>query len=116
MSAFYTRLEATARRLIDKYGKAEAIVRISTSGPAHNPTTSETVHDCRLVEIGYSLTNRNETLIRVGDKLGLISTDLAVVPELPDKITIGGTRYNLVDLQPLNPGGTTLFYEFVARA
>lgn len=97
-------------------GKPATLVRITTGWPAHNPTTTTTTHPCTLLETGYSLTNRNETLILVGDKVGIISTDLDVVPQLADKLEIGGSRFNLVDLQPLNPGGTVLLYEFVARA
>lgn len=114
--SLYGRLEVTARRLIDSYGKGASLVRTTTGWPPHNPTTTEATHDCRLVETGYSLTNRNATLIQVGDKVGIISTDLDVVPRLADKLVIDGIRHNLIDLQPLNPGGTVLLYEFVARA
>lgn len=112
---FYQRMESTAKRLIAEYGKAATLVRFSESGPPHDPVITETSYPVTFVETGYSLTNRNETLIQVGDKLGLIST-AGEAPDFADKIEIGGDRYNLVDLQPLNPGGTVLLYEFVARA
>lgn len=111
----YTRLEATARRLIDKYGKPSQVVRLTQSGPPHNPVVTETAHDCKLADIGYSLTNRNETLILAGDKVGIMSTDLAIVPTKDDKLRIDGEDYNFVDLAPLNPGGLTLIYEYHAR-
>lgn len=111
---FYGRLEETATRLIAKYGKTATLVKFVESGPAHNPTINESPSDVELVETGYSLTNRNETLIQTGDKLGIIST-AGLAPELADKIEIDSVRYSFVDVQPLNPGGTVLIYEFVAR-
>lgn len=115
MSAFYTRMEATARRLIAEYGKAATVVRFATSGPAHAPVITETEHACVLVETGYRLTLIPETLIQSGDRMGIISTTITIVPETADKIDIAGERFNFVDVKPLNPGGTTLLYEFLAR-
>lgn len=112
--SFYARLNATARRLIRQYGKDATLVRLVESGPAHDPTVTETEYTVRMVETGYSLTNRNETLVQVGDKLGIISTE-GEAPQFDDKLEIGGERYNIVDLQPLNPGGTVLIHEFTAR-
>lgn len=111
----YTRLEATARRLIAKYGKPAAVVRRTTSGPPHAPVVTETAHACTVADIGYSLTNRDATLIQTGDKVGIMSTDLAIVPALPDKLRIDGQDYAFVEVQPLNPGGLTLLWEYVAR-
>lgn len=113
--SFYGNLKATAERLIAQYGKAAVLLRTTLSGPAHDPVETTVEHACTLVETGYSLTNRSDTLILAGDKVGIISTDLAVVPDKADKLRIGGDDYSLVDLQPLDPGGTVLLFEFVAR-
>lgn len=118
MSAFYARLEATARRLIKDKGLAAALLRAGTpTGPAHDPQPGADVRTgCYLVETGYSLTDRDATLVEQGDKLGLISTELGgYVPEKTDRLEIDGEEYHLVDIKPLAPGGTTLLYEFHAR-
>ena len=115
VAALYTRLEATARRLIQSYGKDGAIVREVQSGPPYAPVIEQQVHVCRLVETGYSLTNRDATLIQAGDKLGIISTAVSVEPKLQDKLRIDGVDHAFVDLKPLNPGGLNLLFEFVAR-
>lgn len=111
----YTRLEATARRLIDKYGKLAKVVRDEVSGPPHAPVLTPVEHDCKVADIGYSITNRNTTHILVGDKVGLMSTEVAVEPRLTDILRIDGADYRFVDLQPLNPGGLTLLFEYVVR-
>lgn len=115
MSAFYDRLNETARRLIEKYGKAATIIRNTSSGPAYAPVLTPVSHGCKLVDIGYKLTLIPQTLIQLGDKMGIISTDLDITPGLPDKLVIDGGQYNFVAVQPLNPGGTTLLYEYLAR-
>lgn len=118
MSGFYDRVEATARRLIQQFGQAAEFVREGEpTGPAHDPQPgAPSRHDCILVETGYSLTNRNETLVLQGDKLGIISTEgLDIEPTKDDDLDIGGELYHFIDLQPLRPGGRTLLYEFHAR-
>lgn len=114
-AAVYARLEATANRLISKYGKQAKLWRTLSTGPAHNPTTEEQYYLITVVETGYSLANRNETLVQAGDKLGIISTS-GKAPQRSDQIEIDGEKYSFVDLEPLNPGGVTLLYEYHARA
>lgn len=115
MNPLYVRLEATARRLLASYGKPAAIVREERSGPPHAPVVTEVEYPVVLVETGYSLTNRNETLIQTGDKLGIIST-AGEAPQLDDVLRMDGADYRFADLQPLNPGGMVLLYQFVCRA
>ena len=114
MNPLYVRLEATAKRLLASYGKPATLVREERSGPPHAPVVAQVEHPVTLVETDYSLTNRNESLIQTGDKLGLIST-AGEAPQLDDKLRLDGADYSFVDLQPLNPGGLVLLHEFVAR-
>ena len=115
MNPAYRRLEATAQRLIAKWGKPATIVRTERSGPPHAPVVVAVEHPVTLVTTGYEMTNRNETLIQAGDKVGLISTAADVIPQLDDELRVDGHDYRMVDVQPLNPGGLTLLTEFVAR-
>ena len=119
MSAFYARLLATANRLISEYGQPATLVRPGAiTGPAYDPSQGpDVLADCVLVDTEHSLTNRqNQASIEVGDRMGIIAVDgLAFVPALSDRLEIGGERYNFVDVQPLNPGGTVLLYEYHVR-
>ncbi len=117
MSAFYDRMQATATRLIDRYGYATRLERDGApTGPPHNPQPgTPTQHDCKAVELDYSLTNRDTTLVQQGDKLGLISTAIDIAPTKDDRILLGGEPFQFIDLQPLSPGGQVLLYEFHAR-
>lgn len=117
MSAFYDRMKATAERLIDRFGYATKLERDGApTGPPHNPQPGPaTQHDCTVVELDYSLTDRDATLVQKGDKLGLISTAVDVLPGKDDRLMLGGQLYHFIDLQPLSPGGQVLLYEFHAR-
>lgn len=117
MSAFYNRMQATAERLIARFGYSSQLERAGApTGPPHNPQPGQpTSHVCTVVELEYSLTNRDATLVLKGDKLGLISTAIDIEPVKDDRILLGGVPYNFIDLQPLSPGGQVLLYEFHAR-
>lgn len=117
MNSFYNRMQATATRLIDRYGYATQLERDGApTGPPHNPQPGPaTLHDCRVVELDYSLTDRDATLVLKGDKLGLISTAVDIQPAKDDRLLLGGQFYHFIDLQPLSPGGQVLLYEFHAR-
>ncbi|WP_115560019.1 hypothetical protein [Xanthomonas arboricola] len=117
MSAFYDRMQATAERLIGRYGYTARLQRAGApTGPPHNPQPGvPTQHDCKVVELDYSLTNRDATLVLKGDKLGLISTAIDIAPTLNDRIVLGNDLFTFIDLQPLSPGGQVLLYEFHAR-
>ncbi len=117
MSAFYARMQATAERLIARFGYVTQLERDGApTGPPHNPQPGEpSRHDCTVVDLEYSLTDRDTTLVQQGDKLGLISTAVDIQPGKDDRLLLGGQLYHLIDLQPLSPGGQVLLYEFHAR-
>lgn len=117
MSAFYDEMAQTAIDLIAEFGYSAQLERDGApTGPPYNPKPGPpTRHECKAVEIDYSLTNRDATLVLKGDKLGLISIDTDIVPAPSDRIVLGGVLYRFVDLQPLQPGGQVLLYEFHAR-
>ncbi|RFF46180.1 hypothetical protein [Xanthomonas campestris] len=117
MSAFYDEMQGVAVEMIDEFGYLTQLERDgAVTGPPHNPQQAPpTRHDCKVVETEYSLTNRDATLVLQGDKLGLISTGVAIEPTKDDRILLGGVLYRLIDLQPLSPGGQVLLYEFHAR-
>jgi len=113
----YARLQGVAVRLITENGKAGSIVRATTSGPPHAPVVTETTFACRLVETDNKATNWPDSLIQIGDRMGLVSPNVAVtLNRLSDRIVIDGVRLSLVELRALNPGGVLMLYKFLARA
>ncbi|KAG0950091.1 hypothetical protein G6F31_013837 [Rhizopus arrhizus] len=91
MSAFYARMQATAERLIARFGYATQLERDGApTGPPHNPQPGPpTRHDCTVVDLDYSLTDRDTTLVQQGDKLGLISTAIDIKLGKDDRLLLG---------------------------
>src|SRR6056297_1781780 len=113
MAYDYSSLKETADRLIARFGKSATLVTLTNSGTDYDPTVTESTTAITLVEIGYSLTNRNESLVQVGDKIFLVQA--AAEPATDDKIRLDGADDNMVDTQPLSPGATVMLYEVQAR-
>lgn len=118
MAIDYARIRTqTAERLIRENGKvAYVVVPGAPFGDPWNPQPGEPTEEAvYFVETGYKIDDRNQTLIQQGDKLGIVSTETGVVPEKDRAIKIDGTTYQMIDVQPLNPGGTVMLYEIHAR-
>lgn len=115
MSEFYTRLQATAKRLIDQFGSTAVLHKQSTHNPEPwNPVVTSVDHEVSIVKSSTSIVNRDETLMREGDILLLMFSE--VEPTLKDALTIDGKKYQIIQTEPLKPAGTVLFYQILVRA
>jgi hypothetical protein len=115
----YTRLLATANRLLAKYGKPGQIVTDGApTGPPHNPQPGAPVFtSCVWVEAENSISNRPSTTVQQGDVFGYIAASAPVAPTMARRIEVSaGVELNFVELLPLDPGGVLLLHEFRARA
>ena len=110
----YGPIKAISDSLIAEFGKSAVLVSTTTTGPDFDPVVTETTTDITLVELDFSLTNRNESLVQAGDKLFLVQAVAA--PALDDKIRLDGVDYQMVQVQPLAPGPVTILYEVQGRA
>lgn len=112
MTAYdYSKPEATAQRLIARFGRAGAIRRTADSGDAWNPTQSATDYDCTLVVTDYSLYERASGLIGATDRKVLVSTDgVSISPTSADKLVIGSNVYEIKRVDPLEPGDTVVLW------
>jgi hypothetical protein len=114
----YTRSRATADRLITRFGQAGAIRR-NTAGdgdPWEPGAGTDTDHSVQLAVIDYTSRDRDGTLIQQSDRRVLISAQgLAITPTSGDQVVIGGQAYAIIDVKPLEPGGTVVMYEAQVR-
>lgn len=117
MDPLHPRLQATAIRLLAKYGKPATLVQASApTGPAWNPAPGvDALTPCVWLETDNSIKNRSSTVIEAGDKFGLVSVAAAVAPALPMQFETDGERYAIVEVGPLNPGGLVMYYEVHVR-
>lgn len=118
MDLKYAQLAGRATELLGKYGKpVTVIVRKIDTGDPWLPDTHEFRYETRFVQGDNKFTNRPETVIQQGDIFGYMAlqNDLPVV-DMTTELEIKGERYQLVQVEPLEPGNVNLLYIFQARA
>lgn len=110
----YTRAKATFARKAIEYGKPATLIRLDKSGPAHNPTTTPIEYPIQLLDTQYKITNRPDALVQSGDKVVMVSA-AGEAPRLSDRIKIDQHTYSIIDVQPFNMGGLTVYFTVHAR-
>ncbi len=112
----YVPLQATARRLIVKFGQTGTVTRLVNTGTSYDPTQTPTTFSCQLVVLDYEDSKVDGTMIKRSDKMIYVSTaGLTSGLEQSDKITVGVEEYSIERLKPLNPAGTLLYWEVQGR-
>lgn len=114
----YARAQATALRLLDKFGAAGAIVRdVPGSGPVWNPGEPvPTAHTCTMAVLKFDNKDIDGTLIKASDKKVYIAAKgLAIVPVTTDRLLIGNVSHTIIRVMPLNPAGASVYFEVQAR-
>lgn len=117
MSEFdYARTRATAERLIKRFGQVVTLTQTANSGTAYNPSQTETDHSCYGAVLAYAENEIDGTLIKNTDKQVYLSTEgLSVTPAVADKITVDGISHEIINLMPLSPAGTVVFWKVQIR-
>lgn len=112
----YSGLKATASRLIDRFGQDATLSKQGAdTGQPWDPEPGASVTSAIvLCDIGYSLVNRNETIIQKGDRRVLISA-AGSEPVVGDEVIVESQTYGVIESMPLTPGGTVLLYEVMLR-
>jgi hypothetical protein len=113
----YLPAQASALRLIDKFGQAGAIVRdVPGSGPEWDPGEPvPTAHTCTMAVFKFDNRDIDGTLIKANDKKVFIAAK-GLSPTTTDKLMIGGVPHTVVRVISINPAGTSVYFEIQARA
>ena len=116
MAFNYANAQATAERLIAQFGQAATLTKKASSGTAYAPTVTSTSYGVIVVIMDYRNSEIDGTVVKQGDKRIYLSTDgLTVVPATSDTITLDGAVHSVIDVRPMSPGGTVVYYEIQAR-
>lgn len=108
VNALYAHLQATAQKLIVKYGQSGTITRVTPPDPVLGGDGSTTAYPARLVPMTYDQRYVNGTSILTTDRqLYISSVGLAVVPQVGDIASAGGVDYLIVAGDPNNYDGVT---------
>jgi hypothetical protein len=120
MTAFdYARSQATALRLITRFGQVGAIRRTAAAtGTPHAPIKgAATDHAAKFAVIDFRASEIDGTRILATDKKALLSASgLAVTPALSDLLVdAAGSAYKIVNIETVSPAGTVVMYTLQVR-
>jgi hypothetical protein len=104
----YARLQATAQRLIVKYGQAGTVTRISEPDPVEGGDPVPTPYTATLVPMAYSAQEIDGTEILSGDmQIYISSVGLAIEPKPGDLVAASGKTFRVIKADPNNYDGLT---------
>jgi hypothetical protein len=118
MSGFdYSRAQATADRLIKRYGQLGKLRRMVKSGPAYAPTLTPVDVDAKFAVLDYETDQIDGTRILVTDKMVYLSAVGLTVEPKPGMALVesDGGLYNVVDVDTLKPGAVVVYREVQVR-
>lgn len=109
--------KAAADEEIAFWGQPATLLRPTTSGPAYNPTEgSPGRHSVTIVVDTYRNSEVDGTRVLATDKkVTMAKGSLTIEPAISDTLVIGGVDHAIVEVRPLNPGGSVILYEVQAR-
>ncbi|WP_312416692.1 hypothetical protein [Shinella sp.] len=97
----YARMQATAQRLIAKYGQAGTVTRLSQPDPIEGGDPVETAYPAKLVPMTYQAREIDGTVILAGDvQLYISSVGLAITPLPGDMSSVNGKTYRIINSDP----------------
>ena len=116
----YTRIRnRVVEPRIKKYGKPGQIaVNVASTGaePYESQLDGETLHDGKFLQTKFEKADNQGTLVEKDDVLYLLSTEgVTIDPDLANRVIVGGVTYQIVRIDPLEPGIVTMFWYVHAR-
>lgn len=118
MSGFdYARSQATADRVIKRYGQLGKLRQMVKSGPAYDPTLTASDVDAKFAVLEYETSQIDGTRILSTDKMVYLSAvGLAVEPKVGMALVESdGGLYTIVDTDELKPGSVVVYRELQCR-
>jgi hypothetical protein len=104
----YARLQATAQRLIAKYGQAGTVKRITPPDPIYGGEPVVTTYPATLVPMAFEARYIDGTVIQTGDmQIYISAVGLAIEPTVGDVVTANGKDYTIVAGDPNKYDGLT---------
>jgi len=107
----YSKMQSTASRLVNKFGKTLSKRVVTNSGTEWAPTQTNVDTSIDGVITAYGLNEIDGSLILTTDKK-LLTTSLL---ELDDKVVDGSIVYMIVSINQVQPADTNLLYKVQLR-
>ncbi|KQZ41842.1 hypothetical protein [Ensifer sp. Root558] len=105
---FYTEMQAMAHELIEEFGQAGAVKRLTPPDPVLGGEPVTSPYPATLVPMAYEARYIDGTTIETGDmQIYISSVGLAIEPTVGDVVTANGTDYAIVNGYPNKYDGIT---------
>lgn len=114
----YAALKATARSLLTGFGQSMTLTKYlvgtydATTGE-NSSTSSATTDKGVILPYGDGLKAAQDSLIKADDQQVFIQ--MAVVPSVADRLTVGAAVYDVVGVKAIEPAGVNVLYELQVR-
>ena len=118
MSDFYTRLQGTATKLMDKFqqGTVRYIALGETTGPAYDPVVGEpTPYTVNATVRGVQQQYIQDGYISASDLQAILSV-FEVEPSTAGTLEIDGKEYQIIQVDALPGAGTTVAWRVFCKA
>lgn len=110
----YARPQASADRMIKRYGQTGTVTRITAPDPINGGDGTETAHPATLVPMAYSAREIDGTVIKVGDvQIYVSAIGLAITPTVGDLVSVNGATYRIERADPNLYDGITAIVHIV---
>lgn len=108
VNPLYTRLQATAQRLIAKFGQQGTVTRVGPVAPVEGGDPVATPYPAKLVPMAYTAREIDGTNILAGDmQIYISSVGLAIEPKPGDLVGASGKTFRIINGDPNNYDGIT---------
>ena len=111
MTFDYGRMQSTASKLLTNFNQGDIkLIKVTDgTGPAYDPGDPvETPYDLNGTVRGVAAKYVDNTLIRATDLQVTAAVHATEVPTLKDKLSIDGTKYDIIKIIKVPAAGTTI--------
>lgn len=117
MAFNYTPLATTATKLITDFGQSVTFTRFSSVN--YNPaagvaSSSQTTYEAQVVLFDQLKVEDGETNLQVKEFPASMSSSTA--PKIGDTATINSEKLRVVEINPIQPAATVVYYELRLRS
>lgn len=115
----YAEAKADADELIAEFGQVGLLRRPTKTGTAYNPTEGVPIEQaCTFAIVGFKVREIDGSRILATDKKAIIAKGALTME--PTKLTdflvdAAGKSFKIIDVEPLDPAGTVVFYKAQVR-
>lgn len=109
----YTRLNESAIRLINVFGREMELLTQTQGGDAWNPVTTETAQDIVGIVTNYQSNEIDGEQIRSDDFKVILSS--TIEPDLTMRLRTNGRDYSIVNIMETKPADVAILYTLQVR-